>query len=187
MTALALICVGDAELLDELDEVDAAGAGARVDDRVSLQQRRFDGIDRGNVGLRRAGFHGEADGGAGEIRRASVDQDAVRDQLVDAFAGEDRYVGCFAALDAWKQHGGRAVARLQLDTVRVLEVGDDIVEDALYGHRAQEFHRRSVFLIVAPRRPIVVARERGQMSRFSFPLPRVRKKWSTEVAVKRSS
>ena len=52
---LRLDLVGDAELVEQVRNVDAARAAARridIADRLRLEQRLLEGLDRGDVGLR---------------------------------------------------------------------------------------------------------------------------------------
>src|SRR5262245_6314669 len=103
---LARDLVGDAELADQVGEVDAARAAARERDRARRKQRLLERVDGADVGLGRADLDRDADRRAGEVAARAGRERAVLDQPLDPDIGEDGDVGGLAARDLRDQHVG---------------------------------------------------------------------------------
>ena len=103
---LRLDLVGDAELHQQLVDIDAARAAARridIGDRLGREQRLLELVDRADVRLGRALLHHHADADAGEIDLAAGGELAARDHFVDHGRGDHQDVEGFAAFDALLQ------------------------------------------------------------------------------------
>src|SRR5262245_19439915 len=91
---LALDLVGNAQLLEHGDDVDAARAGG-IADRLGGEQRLLERIDRADVGLRLALADRQAHAGFSNIGAAAGDHLAALRELVDRLAGHDQKVVAF--------------------------------------------------------------------------------------------
>ena len=137
-------CFGDAELVEHCLEAGAARALAVEADRLRIQQRAFESIDRADIRLRRTCADRNAHAGAGDrgARRADrVLPSAARPSFRDS--GEDGDVECRALFDLSLQHRGRAEGEDDLVFGRFLELRAEFLEDGLECGRAQhlEFGR----------------------------------------------
>ena len=75
--------------------MDAAGGAARrvdIGDRFGIEQGLLEGIDRADIGLRRAFLDGQADRHARQCRGGAADQLGDTDELVGAGLAQDRHV-----------------------------------------------------------------------------------------------
>ena len=132
--------VGDAELLEQLVDIDAARAAAgRIDigDRLGRQQRLLEGFDRAHVRLGRALLHHHADADAGKIDAAAGGDLALGRQVVDHGRGDHRDVESFAALDALLQAAGGVVIDDDLVAGLLLEIGHQRQHHLLEGAGGQ--------------------------------------------------
>ena len=117
---LVLQRIGEAEAIDQADEVDAALAARRKGDRLRGEQRLLEGFDRAHVGLRRAGAHHHAHAGLREHRAGIGDDLALLDEGVDLRRGEDGDIERRAPFDLFSERGGEAVAHHELVAGRLL-------------------------------------------------------------------
>src|SRR5262245_25480670 len=92
---LALDLVGDAELLEHGDDIDAARAGG-IADRLRGKQRLLERVDRADVGLRLALADRHAHAGLGDISAAAGHNLAALRELVDRLARHDEEVVALA-------------------------------------------------------------------------------------------
>ncbi len=115
--------LGNAKLLQQRREIDAARAVGGVGDRSRREQRPLQRIGGGDIRPGRAGANGDADARARDLGPAGGDEPAVARQLVDGRRGEDGEVAAGAGLDIALQQRRRAVADRQAAAARTLEFG----------------------------------------------------------------
>jgi hypothetical protein len=106
---------GDAELVEDDQEIDAGLAFPGVADRLCAQQRPLEGIDRADVGRRNALASGNAQARATEHRLRICRDFSLLDEFLDQLGARDCKIECFAGLD------------LSLDDRDDDEFGDDLV------------------------------------------------------------
>ena len=137
---MALSCCGDAELLEQLGEIDAARAARRridVGHGTGRQQCLLEGLDVGNVGNGRALLDADADADAGQRLGTALD-DAAAEERPQYRWRHDDHVEILAVGDALLQRAGRGVLDRHLVAGALLEFGDQLECHRLVGAGGQE-------------------------------------------------
>src|SRR6266436_6933601 len=127
---------GDAELVEQTDDVDAArAAGGRIDigNRFGGEQRLFERRDRADVRLRRAVLDHDPDADPRKVYSAAGNELALAREVVDRRRRQHREVERLAALDAFVQRADGVVLNHYLVAGRSLEVGQQRQQHLLEG------------------------------------------------------
>ena len=136
---LAAQDVRDAQPLQQLLEIDAAGAFARAHHRACRQQRALERVRGGDIGLGRARAHRDAEAAARNVAAGFAQNQALPGQFVDHRTGDDRHVEGRAVLDGALERIGGIVTNGQPLPARVRKLRRQRAQHRFHGMRAEDF------------------------------------------------
>ena len=141
MLGLAFHLLGNSQLGDLLGGIDAAGAaGGRIGvaDRFRRQQRLLERVGRGDVRLRRAGFHADRENRFRKYHVGAGHDLAGGFKGLDIALDQNQRVGLFAGLRALGEQGSGAPGDGELVAGCLLEFRHQIFQHALDADSAED-------------------------------------------------
>ncbi len=114
-------------------------------DRACRNERPFERLRRGNVGLLGTLAHGNANAGASQIDAAAGDRLALIDELVDSLGSQNGDVTAEAGLDVLQERIRGAPGDRNFRAAGALELREKLEHHRFHAIRAEDIHRGNPF------------------------------------------